>query len=129
MEGRFTPSYVRQRESSEAKVPPAAPSNYESGTHVRNLCLVWPDGNRKFYNYAYLVAGEFLPTENVIRLIFTSETVVLEGNCLLPLFTELLDHLPKIITCTKDRYAALADEDVPFVTKISIEANAQKNSR
>ena len=124
MEDRFKPARFRESDPTKADITNPLPLKYDSGSYVRNLCLVWPDGNRKFYNYAYLISGEFLAGENVIRLIFSSETVILEGSYLLQLFAELLEHVPKEINCTEDRYAALAEADTPFITKISLEANA-----
>ncbi|MCF0075235.1 hypothetical protein LZD49_32430 [Dyadobacter sp. CY261] len=74
--------------------------------HARNLCLVWPDGRRAFFNYAYLISADFNPGNemNLIKLGFSSQTVVLKGYGLESLFMQLLDHLPKIIAMIDKRY-------------------------
>jgi len=74
---------------------------------VRNLCFVWPNGKKKFLNYAYLVSGEYLPEENLIKLAFTSETILIKGERLEGLFEQLLDHEPRRIVCGDARYNAL----------------------
>ena len=80
--------------------------NYTTMGHTRNVCLVWPDGRRAFFNYAYLIVGEFEPNDekNVIRLGFSSHNVTLQGYSLESLFMALLDHLPRIITAIDPRY-------------------------
>lgn len=79
---------------------------YQQPGYVRNLCLVWPDGRRMFFNYAYLVAAEFEPGSetNSIKLAFSSHSVILQGYSLETLFMALLDHLPRLITATDPRY-------------------------
>lgn len=93
--------------------------NHLTESHVRNLCFVWPDGKKKFLNYAYLVSGEYLPEENSIKLAFTSETILIKGDRLEGLFEQLLNHEPKRIVCTDERYAAIDDSGI-FVTEILI---------
>jgi hypothetical protein len=96
---------------------------YSGAGHTRNLCLVWPDGRRAFLNYAYLVAGEFEPNseKNLIKLSFSSHSVVLSGYSLQSLFMALLDHLPRIITATDPRYMLDEDKVQTVVTEIIIE--------
>ena len=79
---------------------------YETPNHARNLCLVWLDGKRMFFNYAYLVAGEFSANgeKNVILLHFASYMVQLEGYGLEDIFMEMLDHSPKVIAMMDERY-------------------------
>lgn len=96
---------------------------YPSGGHSRNLCLIWPDGRRAFFNYAYLVVGEFKPNteKNSIKLSFSSHSVSLEGYSLQSLFMALLDHLPRIITATDPRYVLEEDRIKPVVIEITVD--------
>ena len=73
---------------------------------VRNICFVWPNGRKAFFNYAYLIAAEFEPNteQNVIKLDFSSHSVSISGYTLNTLFLALLDHSPRIVTVTDSRY-------------------------
>ena len=75
--------------------------------HVRNICFGWPDGRKKFLNYAYLVSGEYAPDDSAITLNFTTDTVIIKGSGLEALFAELLFHLPKVISYTDSRYETI----------------------
>jgi len=94
--------------------------NYQQAGSTRNLCLVWPDGKRAFYNYAYLVSVVFDPGEekNVITLCFSSDVIKIQGFLLEPLFMALFEHLPRIITATDERYAT---QEESLVTNILID--------
>lgn len=87
---------------------------------VRNLCLVWTDGRKAFYNYAYLSAAEFDPggEQNLITLHFSSHTVRLYGYSLETLFMDLFVHTPRIIQMIEKRYAT---DNQSMVTAISVE--------
>ncbi|MCF0061325.1 hypothetical protein MUK70_18980 [Dyadobacter chenwenxiniae] len=91
--------------------------------HARNLCLVWPDGRRAFFNYAYLVSADFDPNNamNVIRLGFSSQNVLLQGYGLEALFMQLLDHLPRIITAIDPRYLPVETGSGSIVVNIEVE--------
>lgn len=93
--------------------------------HARNLCLVWPDGKRAFYNYAYLISAEYDASGemNHIRLAFSSQTVVLKGYALEELFMQLLDHLPRIVTAIDPRYIIAEENMESVVAMIEIEAD------
>jgi hypothetical protein len=93
---------------------------FESVGHVRNLCLTWPDGKRKFMNYAYLVSGEYSPEEGRIILIFTSETIVLVGIRLNLLFNDLLSHLPLDIVMIEQRYSSTVKNNEFAVHQIEV---------
>ncbi|MFD1258582.1 hypothetical protein ACFQ3S_17380 [Mucilaginibacter terrae] len=95
-------------------------TNFAEPGHVRNLCLKWPDGRCKFYNYAYLISGEFEPVNNSISLVFTTDTVMIEGSNLQGLFDKLQQHLPKSVSCSESRYASLAQGSEVVVTSIAI---------
>lgn len=105
--------YDQIREGDPTKPNTPAPSKkdelmevYQTPSHARNLCLVWLDGRRMFFNYAYLVSGEYSPNseKNVILLHFASYMVQLQGYCLEDLFMEILEHSPKMIMQVDERY-------------------------
>jgi hypothetical protein len=97
---------------------------YPRESHARNICFALSDGRKTFLNYSYLVSGEYVPEENTITLVFTSHLVTLRGVNLEPLFMELMQHLPRIITCTESRYASL-EEGKTLVTTIEIKASGE----
>lgn len=99
-------------------------ANHAPGSH-RNLCLVWPDGRRAFFNYAYLIVGEFYPEsdKNSILLNFSAYTVTLLGFGLEPLFMALLDHMPRLIEVSDERYILSKDQNKFIVTDITVEKN------
>lgn len=96
---------------------------HDADSSVRNLCLIWDDGRRAFFNYAYLVAGEFEPNSenNLIRLSFSSHNVALHGYGLERLFMELLDHSPRLILVVDARYTFQNSDNKPVVTAITID--------
>jgi len=107
----FKLRYDEMRENDPTKASNASRSSgendyYDSPGNARSLCLVWPDGKRAFFSYAYLVSGEFslADDKNVIVLSFSSHTLTLKGYGLEPLLMALLDHLPKIIVAADTRY-------------------------
>jgi len=113
--------YDQIREGDPTKSNTSAPSKkdelmevYQTPSHARNLCLVWLDGKRMFFNYAYLVSGEYSANgeKNVILLHFASYMVQLQGYGLEALFMSILDHSPKIITMTDERYVVDGIESV-----------------
>jgi hypothetical protein len=96
---------------------------YPSSGHTRNVCLVWPDGRKAFFNYAYLIAGEFEPNsdKNLIKLSFSSYSVVLHGYSLETLFMALLDHLPRIIKAVDPRYVLDEDKIKEVVIEMTVD--------
>lgn len=112
------------KDETEQTDDPATNEIYHPTGHARNLCLVWPDGKRAFFNYAYLVSADFAPDgdTNLIRLGFSSQNVLLKGYRLENLFMLLLDHMPRIITAIDPRYIQADTELESIVTSIEIEA-------
>ncbi|MBB6001457.1 hypothetical protein [Arcicella rosea] len=113
--------YDQIREGDPTKTNAPAPSKkdesmevYQTPSHARNLCLVWLDSKRMFFNYAYLISGEYSANgeKNVILLHFASYTVQLQGYGLESIFMSILDHSPKIITMTDERYVVDGIESV-----------------
>lgn len=94
--------------------------HYVRESNTRNVCFVFPDGNRKFLNYGYLVSGDYMPDAGLITLEFTNCTITLNGIHLEALFYEFMQHLPKEIKCVEDRYNALEEKERPVVNKIKI---------
>lgn len=113
--------YEQIREGDPTKPNTPAPSKkdesmevYQTPSHARNLCLVWLDGKRMFFNYAYLVSGEYSANgeKNMIILHFSSYTVQLQGYGLESIFMSILEHNPKVITMTDERYVVDGIESV-----------------
>ncbi|MEA5402095.1 hypothetical protein VB776_04160 [Arcicella sp. DC2W] len=113
--------YDQIREGDPTKPNTPAPSKkdesmevYHTPSHARNLCLVWLDGKRMFFNYAYLVSGEYSANgeKNIILLHFSSFMVQLQGYGLESIFMSILDHNPKVITMTDERYVVDGIESV-----------------
>lgn len=86
------------------------PENYKVASSVRNLCLIWQDGRKKFFNYAYLVSADYVPEKGLIQLSFTTSNIILKGIRLNSLYDKLLFHIPIKITCTLERYNELTKE-------------------
>ncbi len=98
-------------------------ASYNGPGHARSLCVVWPDGKRMFFNYAYLVCGELdvAGDKNVIRLEFSGSTLKLIGFGLEALFMSMLEQVPRIIIAIDERYVL---NDIPpeaIVIGISVE--------
>ena len=79
---------------------------HDADSHVRNVCFVWEDGRKAFFNYAYLVSADLVLSEeiNVMLLSFGPYTVTLKGYRLGLLFDLLMNHIPKIIPMANPRY-------------------------
>jgi hypothetical protein len=109
--------------SANASSGMTSESVYAQPSSARNLCFVWPDGRQLFLNYAYLIAGEFEPNsdKNLIRLNFSSHTVLLHGFSLDKLFTALLDQLPRQIVAVNPRYRLEEDVATSLVVEIIVE--------
>lgn len=87
---------------------------YPEASYTRNLLMVMADGNRKFFNYSYLITADYLKTEDFIRLEFTTHMVTLHGLQLESLFDALFEHRVRMIVCKDARYNVLdnGEEDV-----------------
>jgi len=123
----FNLKFDRMRENIPANtdgVNQGNPDRYDTPGYTRNVCFVWPDGKRMFFNYAYLLAAEFNPREdmNEIKLEFSGQTVSLKGYGLEGLFMELLDHLPRVVMAVDERYVSKTNHS-SFVQNIYIKKN------
>ena len=97
---------------------------YENAGNGRSVAFAWPDGRCQFLNYSYLISGEFSPVEQGITLVFTTHTVVLKGVRLQALFKELMDHIPKVITCAETRYNSILEPEQYAVNDILVTKQA-----
>lgn len=96
-------------------------SNFEQNdTTVKNVCFVLLDKKHIFLSYNYLVAGEFFPEESKIILHFTTHVIRLQGQNLEKLYFDLMQHSPKQIEATNDRYRAISQRDSSIVTTIEL---------
>jgi len=94
-------------------------TDYRHGESGHNVCFVWPDGRRKFMEYSRLDSGEINPDNDIVRLMFGTETVELTGIGLLPLFKSLMAHGRKFVYCDDARYNSLSNDE-PIVNEIII---------
>ncbi|WP_460973987.1 hypothetical protein [Spirosoma migulaei] len=97
---------------------------HDTDSFVRNICFVWEDGRKAFFNYAYLVSVDLLPMDsvNVMLLYFSGQIVTLKGYQLGLLFDLLLNHMPKTITATNSRYHNCGETQVAVVTEILVKS-------
>lgn len=95
---------------------------YDTDSAVRNLCFVWEDGRKAFFNYAYLVACDLTVQDSVhvLLLSFGAYTVVVKGYHLGDLFTALLEHSPKTISAIDPRYITQHPLSNSIVTEILV---------
>jgi len=73
----------------------------------RTLGIVWPEGKKRFFNYAYLISGEWsIEVEyNQIILNFSSHKVTIKGYQLEGLYEILLLHQVRLLEVKDKRYA------------------------
>ncbi|WP_080054421.1 hypothetical protein [Spirosoma aerolatum] len=91
---------------------------------VRNLCFVWENGRRAFFNYAYLVSVDLVIADNLneILLYFSGHIVTLKGYQLSPLFDLLFDHSLKMIRVSNPRYKVDGQTQISLVTEILLKS-------
>lgn len=97
---------------------------HETDSAVRNLCLVWENGRRAFFNYAYLVSVDLIANDplNVMMLYFSGHVVTLKGYQLGPLFDLLMEHTPRTIATNNLRYYIIEQIQEAFVTEIWVKS-------
>lgn len=93
---------------------------YPTKGSIRNLALIFKDGNIRGFPYAFIVDYFFKVNDenNVIILELSSKTISLIGYKLWPLYWEIFDQTPRIIQEVDKRYATGTES---AVTKIVIE--------
>lgn len=116
--------FNKMRENNPTNSEAPKDDHYKTVGTVRNLTFFLSEGNARFLNYAYLITGEYSEGDGNITLIYTTHTVILKGKALVPLFTALQSHLPRLICVQDERYNELTDENQEYaVNEISITAN------
>jgi len=113
----------RNAEYGKAATEAKPVETFAAPSLVRNICFIWPDGKKKFLNYAYLISGEYLPEESAISLIFTSDTITIKGFKLEGLFDDLIQHLPSFISCSDPRYNETLAEPEIIINDIAVTKN------
>ncbi len=127
----FNLRFDKMRENNPASPETAHPEiplsdKYDTPGYTRNVCFVWPNGKREFFNYAYLVSAKFNPGEdkNEITLLFSGYTVTLHGYALESLFRDFLDHIPRIVTAKDARYALRANSASATIIEITVQKSS-----
>lgn len=116
-------TFDRMRENSVSeKQENEQAESYPAGSHARNVLFVLADGNEKFLNYGFLICADYNKSDDSIVLEFTTHTVTIKGSNLSILYRELFEHIPKIITCTDERYNDLEEDDKAVINSIEIMA-------
>lgn len=97
---------------------------HDTDSTVRNVCFLWENGRKAFFNYAYLAAADLtlLDGLHVLLLSFGSHTVVLRGYGLETLFDALLEHRPRTITAINPRYLSGHERQGCVVTEILVKS-------
>ena len=98
---------------------------YNADSHVRNVCFVWEDGRKAFFNYAYLVSADLvlIGNVNVMLLYFSGQIVKLKGYHLGLLFDLLISHTPKTITASNPRYHVEGQSSAAVVIEIIVRSD------
>ena len=128
MDPNFSLNYAEMRETASTslavkkKLAESSGEYYETDGYVRNICFVLTDNRRTFLNYAYLVAGDYMPGANTILLSFTTHQVTLIGYNLYPLYDDLMSGKPRVIVCTDERYKSTIGDQTPMVINITVVA-------
>lgn len=97
---------------------------YEKPGFARNVDFVLADGRRFFRNYAYLTGADYNPAENMIVLVFTSDSVTIKGRNLAKLYAAFLKHSVETVRCTEPRYLGTKGEAEVVVGEIVLVGNA-----
>lgn len=133
MSQNFKLRYDQMRESNPTNQelpsgtrPKPVEEFYQEEGHFRNICFVWQNGKRIFLNYSYLIAGEYLPDESIIKLTFTSHKFILKGVNLENLFYEIMYQFAKQVTCVDVRYNLIGEDERFVVNEIIL--NTQSNT-
>jgi hypothetical protein len=96
---------------------------YRTLTNTRNVCFIPRQGNAVFLNYAFLVSGEYDGDNSAIILLFTTHTVTIKGHNLGTTFWAFMEHIPRKLTVSEDRYRDIATDSDFEISDITIEAH------
>lgn len=83
---------------------------YPTPGTARTMSIVWPDGRRMAFNYAYLVSSELKAEGDaeMILLSFTSCQVQIKGYNLLEVYKLILGQEMKLVEVIAARYSIIA---------------------
>lgn len=96
---------------------------YRTAATVRNVCFIPQKENPIFLNYAYLISGEYDGENGIIILGFTTHTVTIKGHGLESTYFAFMEHLPRKLIMSEDRYIALVDPKDYAIMDIQIKKN------
>jgi len=93
---------------------------YPSEGSIRELCLVFKDGNMDAFPYSYIMYRKFRMSDakNSIIIELPSKVITLSGYGLLQLFLAIARQLPRTVYQIDERYASQGDS---AVTEIIVE--------
>ncbi|QMW06695.1 hypothetical protein [Spirosoma foliorum] len=116
------PAQVSRRTDGQTELCDSGVEVHDSNNSVRNVCFVWENGHKAFFNYAYLVSVDLTLIDdlNVMMLYFSGQVVTLKGYCLGVLFDMLLNHTPKTIIARNLRYYTPEQTESDFVAEITV---------
>jgi|SRR5690606_20939484 len=77
---------------------------YPSSGAVRNLTFAWPNGDKQFFNYSYLITSYYSKNDGTISIEFSTHHVTLKGRGLENLYDDLMSQVCRTIQCSEDRY-------------------------
>lgn len=126
---QFRVDFNEMREGgSFTEAPSSAPKDkeerlYETPGYSRALRFVWPDGQRRFFQYGSLDNANCSADETTLTLTFNRDTVVLKGRYLADLLEEISQQLVRIVTITEERYLELEEIKGPMVIEIIVTPN------
>lgn len=94
---------------------------YSTQTTTRNICFIPKEGEIIFLNYAYLISGEYDGDSGIITLSFTTHTVTIKGYGLESTYYAFMEHIPRKLSLTNERYREILEEDNFMIQEINIE--------
>lgn len=113
---------MKESDPTELKQPPSneEPSNYSTDGSIRELTLVFKDGNMDAFPYSYIVYRKFRISDvkNKIIIDLPSRVITLSGYGLYSLFMAISRQIPRIVYQIDERYASEGDS---AVTEIIVE--------
>lgn len=92
-----------------------------SGSNIRNLAFVWPDGKMQFFNYSYIITC--ILNDKNIEIEFSSHNVKISGQKLNQLFNMIMNQSIRVITIYEERYGELYESEKFHVQDVEINAN------
>lgn len=113
------PSGPQNLESVQPSVI-ALEDHYGDIGHLRNICFVFIGGKRTFLSYNCLVSCGYDPLSNMMSIVFTANTVVVQGVNLENLFYGIMNQVTKQVMCMDKRYNVIEANEAFTVNDIVI---------